>query len=120
MLLPEGLVLTRGENSLKYKGLFPAVVKPTRMENSVGVELVQDKAEMEAALERAFDYGDTAVVDMFKPGREIRCGAVELVRGKLQALGCIEYQVGKDKIRTFEDKLDGNDNDLRQATYNIT
>lgn len=115
VLLPDGLVLTRGETSLRYKGPFPAVVKPTRMENSVGVELVQDKAEMEAAMERAYGYGDTVVVDTFKPGREVRCGAVELVRGKLQALGCIEYQVGKDKIRTFEDKLEGSDDEPRQA-----
>ena len=70
VLLPEGLVLTRGENSLKYKGPFPAVVKPTRMENSVGVEVVQDKAEMEVAMERANGYGDTAVVDTFKPERD--------------------------------------------------
>ena len=115
VLLPDGLVLTRGETSLRYKGPFPAVVKPTRMENSVGVELVQDKAEMEAAMERAYGYGDTVVVDTFKPGREVRCGAVELVSGKLQALGCIEYQVGKDKIRTFEDKLEGSDDELRLA-----
>merc|ERR1712037_978612 len=75
----------------------------------------QDKAEMEAAMERAYGYGDTVVVDTFKPGCEVRCGAVELVRGKLQALGCIEYQVGKDKIRTFEDKLEGSDDEPRQA-----
>ena len=115
VLVPDGLVVTKEGENLEYAGPFPAVVKPTRMENSVGVELVQDKDEMEAAMERAFAYGDAAVIDTFKPGREVRCGAVELVKGKLQALGCIEYMVGKDKIRTYEDKLEGGDDKLRQA-----
>ena len=63
----------------------------------------------------------------------MRCGAVELVDGEVRAVGCLEYevggglafksdgdhvQVGRDKIRTFEDKLDGNDDELRQATDN--
>ena len=115
VLVPDGLVVTKEGENLEYAGPFPAVVKPTRMENSVGVELVQDKDEMEAAMERAFAYGDAAVIDTFKPGREVRCGAVDLVKGGLQALGCIEYKVGKDKIRTYEDKLEGGEDKLRQA-----
>jgi len=114
--MPDGLVVTREENgSPEYNGPFPAVVKPTRMENSVGVELVRDKDEMEAALEAAWQYGDAAVVDTFKAGREVRCGAVELEEGKVEALGCIEYKVAKDEIRVYEDKLEGSDDQLRQA-----
>ena len=115
VLVPDGLVVTKGENTLEYKGPFPAVVKPTRMENSVGVELVRNKAEMEAAMERAWCFGDTVIIDTFKAGREVRCGVVELVKGKLEALGCIEYKVDKDEIRTYEDKLEGGDDKLRQA-----
>ena len=71
--IPEGVVITRDQNDFDYKETFPAVVKPTRMENSVGVELVHNKEEMEAALEQAWLYGDTAVVEVFKAGREVRC-----------------------------------------------
>ena len=120
MLVPDGLVVTKGEKSLEYKGPFPAVVKPTRMENSVGVELVRNKAEMEAAVERAWCFGDTVVIDTFKAGREVRCGAVELVKGKLEALGCIEYKVDKDEIRTYEDKLEGGEDKLKQAASTMS
>ena len=138
--MPEGLVVTREDGSPEYNGPFPAVVKPTRMENSVGVELVHDKDEMEEALEGAWQYGDAAVVDTFKAGREVRCGAVELVDGKVMALGCIEYKVAKneivskikfplknsisvlsydkvakDEIRRYEEKLEGSNDQLRLA-----
>jgi len=113
--MPEGVVVTRGENGLEYNGPFPAVVKPTKMENSVGVKIVRDKEEMRDALEVAWLYGDAAVIDTFKPGREVRCGAVELVNGKIEAVGCIEYKVAKDDIRAYEDKLEGSHDELRQA-----
>jgi len=113
--MPEGAVITRGENSMEYNGPFPAVVKPTKMENSVGVKIVRDKEEMRDALEVAWLYGDNAVIDTFKPGREVRCGAVELANGKVEPIGCIEYKVAKDDIRTYEDKLGGSNEELRQT-----
>lgn len=113
--VPSGVVITRNDDSSDYRAAFPAVVKPTRMENSVGVSLVRDRQEMEAALESCWSYGDTAVIDTFIPGREVRCGAVELMEGKVEALGCIEYKVARDTIRTYGDKLEGDDDQLRQA-----
>jgi len=112
--MPDGLVVTKEENDWEYNGAFPAVVKPTKMENSVGVELVQTKEEMDAAIERAWAFGEALIIDAFVPGREVRCGAVELVDGEVQALGCIEYKVTRDSIRTYADKLSGNDDKLQQ------
>ena len=91
--VPNGEVVVKGDNSPHYLAGFPAVVKPCKMENSVGVEIVQNKEEMKKALVQAFGYGDTAVVDTFIPGREIRCGVVE-IDGEVQALPCLEYKVG--------------------------
>ena len=91
--VPKGSIFVKGDKGASYSGGFPAVVKPTKMENSVGVELVQDREQMYAALERAWSYGDTAVVDSFIAGREIRCGSVEMEPGVIQPLGCIEYKV---------------------------
>ena len=93
--VPGGVVMDKSDKTSKYKGPFPAVVKPSKMENSVGVEMVHDDEEMEAALERAWEYSDTAVVDAFIAGREVRCGTVELVAGVITPLGCIEYKVGE-------------------------
>ena len=52
-----------GDPELASPGPFPAVVKPTLMENSVGVELVRNTREMRAAIEQAWKYGDMAIVD---------------------------------------------------------
>ena len=63
--VPEGVILVREEDDpeLAYPGPFPAVVKPTLMENSVGVELVRNTREMRAAIEGAWKYGDMAIID---------------------------------------------------------
>ena len=71
--MPDGLVVTKEENDWDYNGAFPAVVKPTKVENSVGVELVRTKEEMEAAIERAWAFGDALIIDAFVPGREVGC-----------------------------------------------
>ena len=71
--MPDGLVVTKEENNWEYNGPFPAVVKPTKMENSVGVELVQTREKMEAAIERAWAFGDALIIDAFVPGREVGC-----------------------------------------------
>ena len=86
---------TKYDEPLDYKGTFPVVVKPTKMENSVGVTLVHDKEELELALSEAWQYGDTAVIDSFITGREVRCGVMELEGGEMKPLSCIEYQVGQ-------------------------
>ena len=63
--VPEGVILVREEDDpeMAYPGPFPAVVKPTLMENSVGVELVRNAREMRAAIEGAWKYGDMAIID---------------------------------------------------------
>ena len=71
--MPDGLVVIKEENDWDYNGPFPAVVKPTKVENSVGVELVRTKEEMEAAIERAWAFGDALIIDAFVPGREVGC-----------------------------------------------
>jgi len=119
--IPEGNVFTKNTNHEKtYVAGFPAVVKPTRMENSIGVHLVNDNMELKKALKEAFSYGDTAVVDRFIPGREIRCGIIVKNNGELQPLPCIEYKINKKNIRSYSDKLEGDVNDLKQAASTIT
>ena len=63
--VPEGVILVRGEDDveLAYTGPYPAVVKPTLMENSVGVEIVRDPQQLRAAVQRAWSYGDLAIID---------------------------------------------------------
>ena len=60
------MTLVRGEDDdieMAYTGPYPAVVKPTQLENSVGVEIVRDPQQLRAAIQRAWSYGDLAIVD---------------------------------------------------------
>lgn len=64
---------------------FPVVVKPCREGSSIGVSLAGDLGELERAVELAFDYDDTIIVERFIQGREL---AVGLLDGRV--LGAIE------------------------------
>jgi D-alanine-D-alanine ligase len=89
----------------------PAVVKPVSSDNSLGVVLVKDVAEYDAALEKAFEYADEVIVEAFiELGREVRCGII-VKDGELIGLPLEEYLVDPhDKpIRNYADKLQQTD-----------
>ena len=110
--VPAGEVVTRGDTP---RIAPPLVVKPVDADNSVGVTLVTDPAELPQALDEALSHGPSALVEEFVPlGREVRCGIV--VRdGDLVCLPLEEYAVDAETapIRTPQDKLSrGDDGDL--------
>ncbi len=103
--VPAGQVLRRGERSSLRP---PVVVKPVGADNSVGVSLVRDQAQYQAAIELALAHGDSALVESYvELGREVRCGII--VRdGELVPLPLEEYAVDSttNPIRGRDDKLD--------------
>jgi D-alanine-D-alanine ligase len=64
---------------------FPAVVKPVGEGSSLGVCIVRDELELEAAVEEAMRFDDDVIVERFIEGKEI---SVAVIDGK--ALGAIE------------------------------
>jgi len=64
---------------------FPAIVKPRGEGGSLGVTRVTNLAELERALEEAFHFDDTALVERFVTGMEVR---VALLNG--QVLGSMD------------------------------
>jgi D-alanine-D-alanine ligase len=64
---------------------FPAVVKPRGEGSSLGVTKVDAMAGLGAALERAFEYDETAIIERFVAGTEINVGILDG-----QVLGAIE------------------------------
>ncbi len=85
----------------------PAVVKPASSDNSLGVVLVKDVTEYDAALKKAFEYADEVIVEEFiELGREVRCGIIAK-DGELVGLPLEEYLVDPDEkpIRNYADKL---------------
>ncbi|NES02108.1 MAG: D-alanine--D-alanine ligase [Okeania sp. SIO2F4] len=84
----------------------PFIVKPTSEDNSLGVTLVWDEAEIAEALRVGFELDNTLLVEDYIPGRELRVGVVER-GGKLWVPSMIEYLVTKEHpIRTLHDKYD--------------
>ncbi|MEK7286492.1 MAG: D-alanine--D-alanine ligase [Nitrospirota bacterium] len=64
---------------------YPVVVKPVSEGSSVGVSIVNAPSEMAAALNIAFDFGPTVLVEKYIAGREVHVG---VLNG--EALGVIE------------------------------
>ncbi len=92
----------------------PAVIKPANSDNSLGVALVKDVAEYDAAVKRAFEHSDEVLVEEYiELGREVRCGVI-VNNGELIGLPLEEYLVNAQDhpIRNYADKLkrteDGN------------
>ena len=55
---------------------FPCVVKPPSEGSSVGVHIVQNADEWEAAVEDARGYGDSILVEEYIKGKELTVGVV--------------------------------------------
>jgi D-alanine-D-alanine ligase len=84
----------------------PAVIKPANADNSLGLSLVKDATDYDAALKKAFEYASEVIVEEFiEPGREVRCGIL-VKDGELVALPLQEYLVDPHSrpIRSFSDK----------------
>ncbi|MGM0377278.1 MAG: glutamate ligase [Bacteroidota bacterium] len=53
--------------------IFPAVVKPMDTDHGIAVSTnINTKAEMKAAIDRAFEHSDKVIVEEYFPGREYR------------------------------------------------
>ena len=104
--VPAGEVVRRGEMPTLPP---PVVVKPTGSDNSDGVSLVTSVEQFDRALEDAFGYSNTALVERYvKLGREVRCGIVTR-RSELVCLPLEEYCVDPIAgVRTRADKLKRN------------
>ncbi len=60
-------ILTR-ENSAKDSIDFPLIIKPLRLGSSIGVSIVRDEKELDYALDVAFEFDDTVLIEPFVEG----------------------------------------------------
>lgn len=73
---------------------FPLVVKPVAQGSSLGMSIVYGDKELAAALEKAFSFDDTVMVEQYVKGREITVGV--LGNDALTALPLVEIITGKE------------------------
>jgi len=60
---------------------MPAVVKPVNLGSSVGVSIARNIFELENAINTAFSFSDSIMIEEFIPGIEATCGVVESYKG---------------------------------------
>lgn len=82
----------------------PVVVKPATLGSSIGVARCADAAEVEEALELAFELDRQAVVEPFATGAiELNCAVLGRPGGELR-VSEVERPLGGEAGLTFEDK----------------
>ena len=58
-------------------GIFPCIVKVNCGGSSVGVYKAGDRQQLEAALEKAFDFEDRVIIEQYIEGREFSIGVID-------------------------------------------
>ncbi|WGH78384.1 D-alanine--D-alanine ligase family protein [Jannaschia ovalis] len=83
---------------------LPVVVKPDSEDNSLGLTLVRDAADLPAAIAHALAHDEVALAEAFIPGREVRVGVIEDPVPRV--LPVLEYHVSDaHPIRERADKV---------------
>ena len=102
--VPAGVVARAGAHP---DATLPVVVKPVDADNSAGITLVREQADLGPAIAEALEHSQSALIeDYVELGREVRCGII--VRdGELVCLPLEEYAVDalSKPIRRADDKL---------------
>ena len=95
---PPFTVTARGGQALLKGVRLPLVVKPLSQGSTLGVGLVRRRGELDGALDEAFRYEETVMMEEFIEGREL---TVSILNGRV--LPIIEIETGED-IYNFKAK----------------
>jgi D-alanine--D-alanine ligase len=84
---------------------YPIFVKPASMGSSVGVSKVNNKEELDKAIEKAFRFDTKIIMEEMVEGREIEVAVMGNEKLEVSLPGEI---VPKDKFYSYEEKYDEN------------
>ena len=68
---PNWEIVTRGQTLNEDNSEFPLVIKPNDQGSTVGLTIVHDESELGSALDLAFKYSSSVMVEQFIAGREL-------------------------------------------------
>ncbi|MCR5196644.1 MAG: D-alanine--D-alanine ligase [Pseudobutyrivibrio sp.] len=74
---PAGVSLNVADRAGFTFDKYPCIVKPNCGGSSIGVTIVNNPAELESALDAAFEWEDEVVIEQFISGREFSDGVIE-------------------------------------------
>lgn len=86
------------DDKITRAGSFPLVVKPACEGSSIGISIVPSHKELKPALEAAWRYGETVLIEKYIAGRELTVGIIGT-----EALPVVEI-CPKNKFFDFEAK----------------
>ena len=98
---------------------LPWVVKPANRGSSVGISLVNNEKEFQPALDKAFQYDNSVLVEQYIKGREVTCGILENFQGeKYFALPVIEIVLPLGKpFFDYQGKYDGTTQEICPGVF---
>ncbi len=104
-----------------FKAMPPLwVVKPASCGSSVGVSICGSFEELARAIEKAFSYGDTIIVEEYIKGREATCGVLENFRDKAEyVLPPVEIVPPQGRFFDYEVKYDGSTREICPADFDL-
>ncbi|MCR4567402.1 MAG: D-alanine--D-alanine ligase [Pseudobutyrivibrio sp.] len=74
---PAGTMLNKSDREGFSFDKYPCIVKPNCGGSSIGVTIVNNPNELDAALDAAFEWEDEVVIEQFIKGREFSDGVIE-------------------------------------------
>lgn len=75
---PKGITICKGDrNIVDAWSIYPSIVKVNCGGSSVGVYMAEDKAQLEEALEKAFQYESRVIIEQYIAGREFSIGVMD-------------------------------------------
>lgn len=75
---PKGITICKGDrNIVDAWSIYPSIVKVNCGGSSVGVYMAEDKAQLEEALEKSFQYESRVIIEQYIAGREFSIGVMD-------------------------------------------
>jgi D-alanine-D-alanine ligase len=75
---PQGITMTKQTDALQELwDTFPCIAKVNRGGSSVGVYLASNHDELKSAIDQAFAYEDTVIIEQYIDGREFSIGVMD-------------------------------------------
>lgn len=112
MTVPEYFIVRKKDNSsMEWKHpkhfSLPVIIKPTMSGSSMVVHLIHSWKDMPEALQDAFRYSPSVIIQKYIAGKEVSCGVLE-INGNAVPMMPTEIIPGKDFFFGYESKYSVN------------
>ena len=76
VMTPDWLMAPASLEDVERKLGLPVVVKPSKQGSTVGLTVVKERAQFDAAVKEAWRFDDEVMIEQFIPGRELTVGVL--------------------------------------------